>query len=214
MTTSVLKRGAFIVLEGCDRSGKTTLAKRLSQDPNFEFLRFPDRDSKLTGSLINSFLTGAKEMCGQLIHLLFSANRWEKVPQILSTLDSGKHIICDRYAYSGIAYSSSKPGMSFDWCANSDNGLPTPDLILFLDVSPEEALKRGGFGDEVYEKVEFQAKVRDIYSKRLFGKGGEWKWVSTDGKSLDELYTELRTLIEDTLVKERASPPSPLNIRS
>ena len=33
------------------------------------------------------------------------------------------------------------------------------DLVCFLDVSSEEASKRGGFGTERYEKKEFQANV-------------------------------------------------------
>nr|ACO11655.1 Thymidylate kinase [Caligus rogercresseyi] len=213
MSSSAVKRGAFIVLEGCDRSGKTTIAKRLSDSPGFEFFRFPDRDSPLTGSLINSFLTGGTPMSSQLIHLLFSANRWEKVPSMLSVLSAGKNIICDRYAYSGIAYSSSKPGMDFDWCAGPDNGLPTPDLVIFLDVSPEQALKRGGFGEEVYEKVGFQAKVRDIYTTKLVGKGGEWKWISTDGKTLDDTYCAVKTLVDEVLSQDRPHNLIPLNIK-
>ena len=42
-------------------------------------------------------------------------------------------------------------------------GLPRPDVVVFLDLEPEEAEKRGGFGEERYEKKEFQGRVRELY---------------------------------------------------
>jgi dTMP kinase len=51
-------------------------------------------------------------MNNQTIHLLFSANRWEESELIVDTLNQGINIICDRYAYSGVAYSNAK-GLDF-----------------------------------------------------------------------------------------------------
>ena len=69
-------------------------------------------------------------------------------------------MICDRYAYSGVAFSSAKvisqqsqqqpqqetqePVMSVEWCQGPDVGLPAPDAVIFLDINQEEAEKRGG----------------------------------------------------------------------
>lgn len=38
-------------------------------------------------------------------HLLFSFNRWEKKDDIINILNSGTHLIIDRYAFSGYCYS-------------------------------------------------------------------------------------------------------------
>lgn len=67
----------------------------------------------------------------------------------------------DRYAYSGIAYSLAKenPEITIDWCKPMDRGLPAPDLVIFLNISVEEAKKRAEYGKERYEKEEFQRKV-------------------------------------------------------
>ena len=62
-----------------------------------------------------------------------------------------------------MAFSAAKPGLSLDWCKGPDRGLPQPDLVCFLDVSAAEAAQRGGFGEERYEKAEFQARVRKNY---------------------------------------------------
>jgi dTMP kinase len=41
-------------------------------------------------------------------------------------------------------------------CAAPDKGLIAPDVVLYLDLSIEESMKRGEFGNERYEKQEFQ----------------------------------------------------------
>ena len=71
--------------------------------------------------------------------------------------------MCDRYAFSGVAFSAAKGTLSMDWCKAPDRGLPKPDLVLFLDVSAEVAKTRGGYGEERYEKEEFQARVRKAF---------------------------------------------------
>ena len=96
----------------------------------------------------------------EAVHLLFAMNRWEKKEQIIDTLTQGTSIVCDRYAYSGVAYSASK-GLDFEWCLNADRGLIKPDLVIYINVSMETIKARSGFGDERYEKVEFQQRVRD-----------------------------------------------------
>jgi dTMP kinase len=39
--------------------------------------------------------------------------------------------------------------------------------VLYLQLSIEDAMKRGGFGQERYEKVEAQTIVKQIYEKEL-----------------------------------------------
>jgi dTMP kinase len=117
--------------------------------------------------MINAYLTNATELDDHAIHLLFSANRWEKVSAIQSALAAGTTIVCDRYAASGVAFSSAKPGMSMQWCKQSDAGLPAPDHVFFLDVPPDVAARRGGFGGERYEVAPFQLKVRENFSELM-----------------------------------------------
>jgi dTMP kinase len=50
---------------------------------------------------------------------------------MLDDLKQGTSIILDRYAYSGVAFTSAK-GLNFEWCKNSDKGLPKPDIVFFL----------------------------------------------------------------------------------
>jgi len=77
-------------------------------------------------------------------------------------LKTGTTLIVDRYSYSGVAFSSAK-GLDIEWCKAPEIGLLAPDSVLYLDISPERAAERGGYGDERYERVEFQKKVADFY---------------------------------------------------
>ena len=97
----------------------------------------------------------------------------EHSKQIEKYINDGYTIVCDRYYYSGMVYSVAKslPNLGFKWARASEIGLPRPDLIIFLDLNPEEAEKRGGYGDEKYEKLEMQLKVREGFHR--LSAGGE-----------------------------------------
>ena len=121
--------------------------------------------------MINSYLQGTSEQSDEAIHLLFSANRWEAAQHLLQDLKAGYSIVVDRYSFSGAVYSAAKGNahLSLEWCWNPEIGLPQPDLVLFLDISTEDAAKRGGYGEERYEKVDMQVKVRHLF-KTLFSR--------------------------------------------
>lgn len=104
--------------------------------------------------MIGQYLTKKDfKMNNETIHLLFSANRWEEKEKLVETLNAGTHVICDRYAYSGVAYSHAK-GLNFEWCKTSDKGLPRPDVVFFIDLPVEESRLRSGFGEERHEVEE------------------------------------------------------------
>lgn len=204
------KRGVFILFEGIDRCGKSTqsalLAKYLATRPTknndsqqqdgddghsaAELIRFPDRTSTI-GTLINSYLASTTDMSDQTIHLLFSANRWEAAKGLENKLKKGQHLVCDRYAYSGVAFSSAK-GLSLDWCKAGDVGLPAPDCVIYLDMPVEDAAKRGNFGEERYEKIDFQLKVRDRFMSLMKEDEQRLPWYLLDArKSIEELQAEV-----------------------
>ena len=71
-------RGRFIVLEGLDRSGKTTQTTMLKEHLDssghaVKLMRFPNRETG-TGKLINQYLAEGAKLSDQAIHLLFATN--------------------------------------------------------------------------------------------------------------------------------------------
>ena len=199
--SAITKRGAFILFEGLDRCGKSTqcglLAEHLKTVGSAELIRFPDRTSSI-GQLINSYLSSATNLNDQTIHLLFSANRWEAAKGIEEKLAAGCNLVCDRYAYSGVAFSAAK-GMDFEWCKSCDNGLPSPDVIIYLDMPVEEAAQRGQFGEERYEKIDFQIKVREQFMK-LKETVVDNRWHTLDArKSIPEIHAEIKSICDNVL---------------
>ncbi|KAL8161333.1 hypothetical protein V2J09_012822 [Rumex salicifolius] len=187
------KRGALVVLEGLDRSGKSSQASKLVSyleglGVSSELWRFPDRSTSV-GSMISSYLTNNSQLDDHTIHLLFSANRWEKRSSMEEKLNGGTTLIVDRYSYSGVAFSSAK-GLSHDWCKAPEIGLLAPDMVLYLDIAPEKAAERGGYGGERYEHLDFQKNVAEKY-KLL--RDPTWKIIDAS-MSADEVHDQIRNL--------------------
>jgi dTMP kinase len=167
-----------------------------------EAMCFPDRTTPI-GKIINSYLASATDMDDHALHLLFSSNRWEAEGKIRSLLEAGTTVVCDRYAFSGIAYTGAK-GVDLDWCAAPDAGLPAPDLTLYLEVPVEVAEARGEYGEERYEKREFQAKVRTAF-EGLKARFPEWQVV--DGQPPPpEVHAKVLALAEGALASAAGAP--------
>ena len=131
---------------------------------------------------------------------------------LLETLASGTNIVCDRYAFSGVTYSAAK-GLDFEWCLNADRGLVQPDLVIYIKVSMETIKERSGFGDERYEKTEFQEKVRAQYSKfeDKYKNSSHWVTIEADGKSIEEMEAEIRTVVLSYKGEENVNSQSLFN---
>ncbi|XP_064341454.1 thymidylate kinase isoform X2 [Camelus dromedarius] len=176
------RRGALIVLEGVDRAGKSTQGRKLvdalcTAGHRAELLRFPERSTEI-GKLLSSYLEKKSEVEDHSVHLLFSANRWEQVPLIKEKLGQGITLVVDRYAFSGVAFTSAKENFSLDWCKQPDVGLPKPDLVVFLQLRLAEAAARSEFGQERYEDRAFQEQVLRRFHQLRGDTSLNWK-VST-----------------------------------
>ncbi len=210
LTATKPARGALILFEGIDRCGKSTqcakLAEYVASKGKCESIRFPDRTSHI-GKLINDYLLSTKEtenVSDQTIHLLFSANRWEAAKSIEQKLQEGVTLVCDRYAYSGVAFSSAKdtPGMDLNWCRTCDRGLPSPDCIIYLDMPVENAAQRGDFGNERYEKIDFQKKVRTKFMelKAADEAADLVPWHTVDAQqSIEDISAHINTIVDETM---------------
>lgn len=207
------KRGHLIVFEGLDRSGKSTQCARLvdhliAQGQKVQYMRFPNRGT-VVGQMINNYLVGSSNQEDHAIHLLFSANRWEAAEGIKRHLQAGTTVVVDRYYYSGCVYSAAKqnPTMDLAWCRHPEVGLPRPDLCLFLDITAEDAAKRGGFGTERYEKQEMQDRVRSLFAEMRTHPDEAEDIVTIDaGRTVEEVGKT----IQESVARLSEAQPGPL----
>nr|DBA25978.1 TPA: hypothetical protein GDO54_010294 [Pyxicephalus adspersus] len=165
------------------------------------------------GKLVGSYLEKKSNLEDHTVHLLFSANRWEQVPLMKEKLRSGVTLVVDRYAFSGVAFTSSKKDFSLHWCKQPDIGLPKPDLVLFLDISPEAAAKRGDFGNERYETSDFQKKVQKRYAELMEDRSLNWEMIDA-AQSMEDVHSAIRQMSEDIIEQAKDQPIGKLWIES
>lgn len=78
-----------------------------------------------------------------------------------------------------------------------------PDRVIFLDLEPEEAEKRGGYGDEKYETREMQRRVRNgfltLQDSALPGFEHERRIMKAidAGNGLDEVAEKIWDAVKD-----------------
>lgn len=200
-------RGVFVVFEGVDRSGKSTQCKRLVEGlqrngRSVELRRFPERSTEI-GQLIDAYLQKKIELDDRAVHLLFSANRWAAAAEIRSALERGVDVVCDRYAYSGVAFSAAKPEIDdLDWCKAPDAGLPAPDVVVFLEIPPDKAEARGGFGNERYEVSDMQKRVA-AHFKDL--RGPRWR-VLDAAREMDAVEADVYAVVAEAADAAKHAP--------
>ena len=155
----------LIVIEGIDGSGKTTQAKMLHDElveRGFDVVLLYEPTSSKYGSLIREKLRNGKYTPSEL-YRLFLKDRELHAGKIRRYLAEGKIVILDRYYMSTIAYQGAQ-GIPIDRIIRDHMQMPTPDIVVILDVDPEVALSRIKAKDS-FERLDFLQKVRSIYLK-------------------------------------------------
>jgi dTMP kinase len=169
-------RGFFLLIEGADGSGKTTLARRLvaalkREGYNVCPVREPGGtqfSEKVRRLLIDA--QGAMNARAELF--LFLAARAQLVDDVIRpALDRGMIVVADRFSLSTLAYQSGGRGLPLQDVAHADAisraGI-SPDLTVVLHVTEKQAAERlrklGRSRDRIeQESRPFHARVRRFY---------------------------------------------------
>ncbi|MBC8757369.1 dTMP kinase [Kordia sp. YSTF-M3] len=171
-----MKKNIFVAIEGIDGSGKSTqaknIAKRLEAQGHKVYLTFEPTDMRI-GKMIRSILGGKEKADEKVIAALFVADRLDHILHetngILKKLADGYTVITDRYYFSSYAYHGAHIDM--DWVIASNKmaaSILKPDVNIFIDVSPEVAMKRINANREtieIYETLDNLKAVQSQYQK-------------------------------------------------
>ncbi len=200
------KKGRFIVFEGIDGAGKTTQIERLA-----EALRAAGRrvtvtaepTDSVTGGLLRDALGGLHRRTDCEMAALFLADRvfHNVAPDGIRALrDQGYDVICDRYYYSSMAYQGSRTDSR--WVRDINLGCPEiarPDLCLFLDLDPEESLRRiqkNRTSTEIYEKKDILEGVRKAFFDVFASVDDTVAVIDTTGLSIDQVAAKVFAEVE------------------
>jgi dTMP kinase len=146
-----MSRGFFVVFEGIDGSGKSTLMRQVKQNLvkyDCDVIIVKEPGGTPAGEKIRQTLLDDKtlplEPTTEL--LLFEASRHQLVQTVIApALQAEKIVLADRFAMSSIAYQAYGRGLSRELVENL-NRLATgglkPDLTILLDLPVELGLQR------------------------------------------------------------------------
>ncbi len=177
-----MSKGLFITFEGGEGCGKTTVIKALQKELNdsgFDTLVTREPGGSVIAEQIRNIILDKKNtlMDPKTEALLYAASRRQHLVEIIiPALEKGTLVLSDRYLDSSLAYQGYARGigieevMSINRFAIADT---MPSLTFFLDLKPEEGLKRIALhrSNEInrldLEKLSFHQKVYDAYKLLL-----------------------------------------------
>ena len=168
----------FIVFEGIDGSGKTTMANLLtkylqSQKKEVLFTKAPSNGR--IGTLVRDATKQGQSFHVESMAMLFAADINELIKnEIVPVLEKGGTVICDRFFYSLMAYQ----GVNNDMVNLIENlimqfkNLPnaSPDYVFFMDTEPEICIERllsTRNEISIYEEISTMVKTRERFLKIL-----------------------------------------------
>lgn len=192
-------RARFIVLEGGEGTGKSTQAARLAEDLGAVLTREPGGTAagEHIRSLILDPVLPVLEARAEVLLLL--AARAQHVTEVIApALAAGRHVVCDRFAGSTLAYQGYGRGLDptelaglSKWAAG---GLE-PDRVVLLEVPPDEARRRlvgrGGADRMEGEGPAFFARVAEGFRALAAADPDRWRVVDGDAPP-DEVAQRVR----------------------
>lgn len=198
------KKGKLIVFEGIDGAGTESLSKAFlnyfkKKKKEVKRIHYPDYNYPI-GRLIHQYLHRKYDFSLEIQFIFYFADFAKDVEKINKWLKQGKIVLADRYFTSTLAYQGLRGFSQKDALKLAEIfKLPKPDLIIYLDVSPETSMKRKFKEkkslDRNEENRKFLSQLTEFYKqlakKKIFG-----KWVVIDGEdSIQEVFEKIKKIL-------------------
>ena len=207
--------GLLIVIEGTDGSGKSTQVNMLSQyvkDKCFGVTVSEWKTSRLISGVINE--AKEKNMLNTTTYsLLYAADYADRLEnEIIPALKAGFVVLMDRYVFTAYVRDSVR-GHDINWVKNLYGYAPKPDLVFYLNVPPQDLIKRLiakngaldyfesgrdiGLSIDIYNSFEiYQKRSLEEYKKLI----EEYNFIELDGtKPIDEIHEEIKKSVSKLL---------------
>ena len=161
----------LVAIEGLDGSGKSTIIKALSKilrKRGLNVFTTSEPTDGPIGKIIKQYL--AKENRSRDIRmeaLLFAADRiWHVNNVIKPMLEKGGIVITDRYKYSSLAYQAMS-SKDEKWVEEINKFVPEANLAFFIDVTPENCIKRLNLSKRKKSIMENLKNLKKVYERYL-----------------------------------------------
>lgn len=202
-----MQKNMFIVLEGLDGSGKTTIINKIIQPilpATTVYTREPGGtviSEKIRDLIMNTYPNEILSPLSEL--LLFYASRAQHLTSLINpALMNGLNVVCDRFHWSTIAYQNGGNRMNLDLLENIQKIIPEPYLnpvILYCNVSVKTALQRikKSHKSSKYDlkDLEFFTRVRNSYMA-LIRSSNERCYIVNAEQNLDLINTQVVNIMK------------------
>lgn len=140
----------FITFEGGECSGKTTIITKICEVLDQKGIKYiTTREPggiRIAEDIRNIILDiNNTDMTKECEALLYAASRMQHLSQrVIPAIEDGTLVLCDRFLDSSLAYQGYARGLGMEAIlkANAFALDYLPDLTIFIDVTPDVALKR------------------------------------------------------------------------
>lgn len=217
MRDTGMQTGRFIVLEGVEGAGKSTVmdaACAFLESRGVPLLRTREPGGTPLAEAVRDLLLAEHgEPVDDLAELLlvFAARAQHLARRIRPALEDGTWVISDRFTDATYAYQGGGRGLPLEHIATLEGlvqGSLRPDCVLVLDLPVEEGLRRArGRGEpDRFEKEqgEFFERVRGAYRERAGRDPGRYRVI--DASAPVEQVRDAVESVLDALLGEHGAP--------
>lgn len=212
----------YIVFEGLDGCGKTTHSKSLVErmkgwGKNAVWTREPG--SPLISLNVRDLVLSHQELSPRALELLFQADRAEHTAKVKELTNKGISVVSDRSYISGLAYALANGNDERRLKAILDYSIRTqPDLVFFMDISPEEVeVRKVNRGEkqtrEETKGIEFTRKVSEQFNAMFeeLSQGDFWETPQTKMIKIDATLSkeEIEAIVDNEIENFVSSKQEP-----
>lgn len=206
---------SFVTFEGPDGSGKSTHLRRMAAwlaGRGVEHVTTHEPGGTDLGRAVRElFLSPECRTDDGIVEalLVFAARRHHLSEVIDPALAAGRHVLCDRFTDSTLAYQGHGRGAPIETLLELDRlatGGRRPDRTLLFDLPAEEALERGqsakrkasagGLDRLDGEELGFYTRVREGFLDLARRDPGRFRLIDASG-TVEETHAQVRRALED-----------------
>lgn len=199
---------AFEGLDGCGKSTQLNLLFNYLKSLNKKVIKVREPGGTEVGETIRSILLNRDIDINERAELLlFLSSRAQLVEEIIKpAIKSGYYVLADRFADSSVAYQGGGRNLGME-TVDLLNRFATdnvyPDLVFFIDISVDLALKRLNLKNKdrlEKEGRDFLEKVRNSYMEIAKTKSN---FIIINGeRDVNEIFSEIKEIMDDYIMSK------------
>ncbi len=206
------QKGIFVVFEGVEGCGKSTVIKWLvekfqSEGYGIYLTREPGgKGSDLAEKIRQLILSPENNVYPETEAYLFAASRAQHVREVIAPhIEKGEIVLCDRFVHSSLAYQGVGRKLGQDQVNNINQlaiGKYWPDVVVLLDLDPVIGLSRKEEGHMSKDRIDsevisFHQTIREAYLKMA---SEDDRFIIVDAsQSLEKVKEDVYRLITEKI---------------